>query len=566
MATVYKRTQRKPIPQGAEIVERRGERFAVWKDSTGRHSARLAKDGKAILLDRPGYIIKYFDENGKRCKESVRAGDLETARQIAGQRELAVLRRERGIFDPAQERTADENRRPLAEHVADFGNFLADKGNTPKHVRMTCQHVRWVAARCEAQQISDLTGPAVLRAIGELRTSGGPVAGKRKTKVAASLRTCNSYLTSLKAFTRWLWEHKRTTGDALCGLDGFNAETDRRHVRRELTPEEMAWLLAETEKHTLPEHNLPGPDRAMVYRLALGTGFRASELRSLTPESFDLASDPPTVTVGASYSKRRREDQQPIRPDLAALLRPWVADRAAGVPVFATLPGNTARMLRSDLRTARKAWIAAAPVGPEREARERSDFLKYRNAAGEVADFHATRHTYISGVVAGGASVKTAQELARHSTPVLTIGRYSHARLHDLQGALESLPDLTGNPDPASEGNREVLHATGTGDARGESSGPQRPVSSPEGRDQKSTQLNGEQCIFSPIVEDSGETANRGVGDVEKAQVLMLSRNDNRQQLAGSAGEKAPPGFEPGMADLQSAALAAWLRRLRSRS
>ena len=51
--------------------------------------------------------------------------------------------------------------------------------------------------------------------------------------------------------------------------------------------------------------------------------------------------------------------------------------------------------------------------------------------------------TYVSGIVAGGASVKTAQELARHSSPTLTIGRYSHARLHDLQGALDALPSAT---------------------------------------------------------------------------------------------------------------------------
>ena len=31
--------------------------------------------------------------------------------------------------------------------------------------------------------------------------------------------------------------------------------------------------------------------------------------------------------------------------------------------------------------------------------------------------------------------------------------------------------------------------------------------------------------------------------------------------LSGRGAEEAPPGFEPGMADLQSAALAAWLRR-----
>ena len=37
----------------------------------------------------------------------------------------------------------------------------------------------------------------------------------------------------------------------------------------------------------------------MAYRLALGPGFRAKELRSMTPASFDLDSSPPTVTVTA---------------------------------------------------------------------------------------------------------------------------------------------------------------------------------------------------------------------------------------------------------------------------
>lgn len=84
---------------------------------------------------------------------------------------------------------------------------------------------------------------------------------------------------------------------------------------------------------------------------------------------------------------------------------------------------------------------------------EPSDFLAYRDADGRVADFHSTRHTYISGIVAGGAPVKTAQELARHSTPVLTIGRYSHARLHDLTGALDALPSVTTAPTAPQSAN-----------------------------------------------------------------------------------------------------------------
>jgi hypothetical protein len=45
------------------------------------------------------------------------------------------------------------------------------------------------------------------------------------------------------------------------------------------------------------------------------------------------------------------------------------------------------------------------------------------------ADFHALRHSYITALGRGGVDLRTAQELAGHSTPVLT-ARYSHRRLH----------------------------------------------------------------------------------------------------------------------------------------
>jgi len=89
-----------------------------------------------------------------------------------------------------------------------------------------------------------------------------------------------------------------------------------------------------------------------------------------------------------------------------------------------------------------------------------SDFLEYRDAAGHVADFHALRHTYISRLVRSGANVKVAQELARHSTPTLTLGRYAHMGLLDQTKALDALPSID---QPVEE--REVAKATGTYDA-----------------------------------------------------------------------------------------------------
>ena len=144
----------------------------------------------------------------------------------------------------------------------------------------------------------------------------------------------------------------------------------------------------------------------MLYRVALGTGFRTRELRSLTPESFDLDGTTPQITVEAAYSKRRRRDVQTIRADLADELRPWLATKPQNKLIFERMAKATARMLRTDLIKARNKWIAAAVDQEERLQREESDFLRHVDSSGKVLDFHAIRHTYISGIVAGNASVR----------------------------------------------------------------------------------------------------------------------------------------------------------------
>ena len=59
--------------------------------------------------------------------------------------------------------------------------------------------------------------------------------------------------------------------------------------------------------------------------------------------------------------------------------------------------------------------------------------------------------------------MKVAQDLARHSDPKLTIGRYAHTRIHDLRQALDNLPNV-GTPDRNVQ--TAAMAATGTDDGR----------------------------------------------------------------------------------------------------
>src|SRR5205814_1834815 len=117
------------------------------------------------------------------------------------------------------------------------------------------------------------------------------------------------------------------------------ANTDRRHDRRDLSVEELQKVLRAARQSAVTFDSLAGPDRAALYATACGTGFRASELASLLPDSFDLDADPPTAAVGAGYTKNKRLAVQPLPPDLAEMLRGYLVDKPKGQPVW---PGSWA--------------------------------------------------------------------------------------------------------------------------------------------------------------------------------------------------------------------------------
>jgi len=344
-------------------------------------------------------------------------------------------------------------------HLADFHQSLLDRGGTAKNALMKRAQVLRVLQDCKAERIAELQPARVQRALKALHDDED-----------LSLRTCNHYLRSVKQFTRWLHRERRAREDGLQHLAGFNAKLDRRYRRRVLSEDGLQRFIAAAEAGPAV-CGMDGPTRAMLYRVACGTGFRASELGSLTPESFDLDADLPAVVCAAAYSKHRREDRQLIPEALADLLRPWLADKPEGKPVF-RMPDKPVKLVKADLAAARAAWIAEAASPRERERREDGEFLRYRDGAGDVFDFHSLRAVYISAVVKSGASVKVCMELARHGSADLTMRTYAKLTAHDVAGAVEAVP-VIGKPSPST--GRAA--ATGTYDAR-----PEKPAEAPSRR------------------------------------------------------------------------------------
>src|SRR5205823_683184 len=100
--------------------------------------------------------------------------------------------------------------------------------------------------------------------------------------------------------------------DPLARLSRLNARTDVRRERRDLSAEEAVCLVNAALTSERHYRGLTGEDRHFVYAVALQTGFRAAELASLQPSSFDLSAAPPTATVEAGYTKNGQKAVQPL--------------------------------------------------------------------------------------------------------------------------------------------------------------------------------------------------------------------------------------------------------------
>src|SRR5205823_5689619 len=141
--------------------------------------------------------------------------------------------------------------------------------------------------------------------------------------------------------------------DPLAGLKGGNVKTDRRRIRRPLTPADLGRLLDTARASREEFRGMTGAARYHAYVVALSTGFRLEEVAGLCPEGFDLAAAPPTVRLAAADTKNRQGANQPLPRQAVALMTAYLAGRPVGQPVWpGTWAERGAEMLQLDLAAA----------------------------------------------------------------------------------------------------------------------------------------------------------------------------------------------------------------------
>jgi integrase len=465
MSNIFRRSYTVPIPDAAELITIKGVPSARFKKNGKTQTAPLTKDGQRMSIESPSW---YGWVNGHAVRLFKDA--------VASRQRLAELDRkselqESGLIDPFEE----HRKRPLAEHLGDWAANLRNRGKGESHILATTSCVRRILEACKFERTSNFSASRIEQFLADLRSDGpalrpldrakdiytktelAAALGINRTAVASlvrrhrlaamgkgkarrypratveslrekrehgiSIKTSNLYLSGIKAFCNFLVRDNRMAVSPLLHLKGEDPQLDRRHDRRFLDEKELGSVINAAAISTVIVRELSGLDRAMLYRVACTTGFRAGELASLWPKHFDL--DEPIVRLPGGYTKNKKMAEQPLPVDVANLLRDYLAGKPANRPIWpGTWYERAADMLRVDLDAAGVPYVVEGGEGPL------------------YADFHCLRHSFVALLDRSGATLKEAMQLARHSDPKLTMKIYGRARRHDLAGAIDRLPSL----------------------------------------------------------------------------------------------------------------------------
>ena len=377
MATVYKKKVTRPFPANADIITRDGKQYAQWKDRKGksqRAEVTIGQDGSPRIRTEAGtYTAKYRDGEGIVREVSTGCRDKQAAmgvlKELTDRAELVKAK----ILSPDQDRIADHQTTPVAGHISAYIAYQRDRGRNADHIKNYETRLNRSADECGFRWLSELNADKL-----EIWLSTLTETSKRRNDCDESDHTplrlisasvYNGYVECWTAFGNWLigkrvngrrsnmQGEKRLLVNPFDGMGKRDTNQDRRRIARALTEDELSRLLRTARERPIvaAETIRRGPnkgkrlitlsvarraklerlgaERALIYKTAILTGLRKGEIRSMTVSDLSFG-DVPFIKLKHSNEKNRRGSTLPLRSDLAAELRAWVAGKTPTDRVF----------------------------------------------------------------------------------------------------------------------------------------------------------------------------------------------------------------------------------------
>jgi integrase len=287
------------------------------------------------------------------------------------------------------------------KHIECFKQHLIDKGCSKDHIGTIIPRIYKIIKNCNITNINDLRIERISRLIADM---------------SLSEQTRKHYHRHLKQFSRWLYLTGRTSRDLLHKMH-IPKVTETVRPRRSLRVEEVSMLVKTTINSDIAYRGINGYERYLIYRLAIETGLRANEIRTLNVGDLDFENN--TLNIKPKNEKARRGASLPLDISLSNLLKEFSSTKLPTAKIF-NVPERTSTMLQIDLRAAG---------------------IEYKTTDGYV-DFHSLRHTFGTLLALSGTKPQVAQMLMRHSDPRLTQNLYTHLTVSDAASA-RKFPDLS---------------------------------------------------------------------------------------------------------------------------
>ena len=394
-----------PLPNGAKV----GRNGTVsWTVKGKKRTGKLSGTNR-VSVQSDTWTAQFIDETGKSRRVSTKTTNRSVAEKILARHQTEVDRIRTGVATREELHKAQIQTTPLEDLKEQFRTKMIAENRTITHIKITIQKLTTLFQDCKIDNLTKLRRETIQQWIADEL--------QRKKR---SINTINGYTIAIKSFAQYLTDIGIFTSNPLKAIRQNNAELDRRKIRRAMTQNEIDRLLQTTAMGD-KQNGLLSEERALLYRLLLGTGLRSTELSLLTPSQIDL--ERCRLTIEATKTKNKKTDVLPLKPGLVQSLKERIAANNVQ-PTERIFSHNHTQLLYafySDLKTAG---------------------IKRKESDGRCLDVHSLRKTFGTLLAMAGVPLTTVQRLMRHSTPLLTAKLYIDVDPLNMAEALEKLPEF----------------------------------------------------------------------------------------------------------------------------